>query len=208
MRRGLAAAATLLSLAYASTSRADEEPRLSGTQELGARLGWQTGIGDVSPGGLRVGGVYLYKLSSDSWSENGASVGFGSGDASCWYDRENALVCDHGVADGFTFQLTTGVRWYPNLGKKGAQPYARAGLGLAYVRFVDDFLTGIALPVHVGAGARFEITERVSVGGEALFELGPAIFGTDSGAAPADSESLGFEAYSSLVVLFTIDFKL
>src|SRR5262249_7768111 len=75
-----------------------------GDQGIGVDIGAAAG-GRVTPGGLRVSGHYLYQLSDQDWFDGTATFTFGSGTAACFRDRDNAFICEHGLADGDGFEV-------------------------------------------------------------------------------------------------------
>jgi hypothetical protein len=151
-------------------------------RELGASVGAAIGAGGVTPGGLRVSGQYLYQLSDLDWFDGGLGFTFGSGDAMCFRDRADALVCDHGAADGMAIDLFGGVRRFFG-GQDGFRPWVRPGVGVRMSRFGEDELTGFTVFVSAGGGVRARVAERVAIGGHAALELGGGYFGNDYGAA-------------------------
>jgi len=155
-------------------------------QSLGAALGLAAG-GRVTPGGLRVTGHYLYQLSAEDWFDGTASFTFGGGGAACFRDRMNDTVCDHGLADGGAIEITAAVRRI--FAARGTfRPFVRAGVGVALVRFGDDDLTGLAIPLHAGGGLRASVGEGVAIVAMAELTAGIGRFGQDLGAEP----QLGF----------------
>ena len=74
----------------------------------------------------------------------------------------------------------------------------RAGAVLSYLAFADDEVAGVGLGVQGGAGGRFRVANRVSVGGEALLGLGVGLY----------NEDLGTQPVGSLAVQFGIEFEL
>ena len=69
----------------------------------------------------------------------------------------DATICDHGLADGGTVELAANVRRI--FGRaRSVRPFARAGIGLAIVRFSDDDVTGLAIPLHLGGGVRASVS--------------------------------------------------
>jgi hypothetical protein len=165
-------------------------------QELGARAGLVSG-GRVTPGGLRVGGHYLYQLTDDDWFDGALLFTFGGGPASCFRDREDDVVCDHGRLEGFAGELAVGVRrFFPARG--GFLPYARVGAALRVVRFGDDDVTGLAAPLTGGAGIRIRVAPWVAVAAEAQLELGAGVF----------SRGLGLEPQAGLAVGSAVEFAL
>jgi len=159
-------------------------------QELGARLGLAIGS-RVTAGGLRVGGHYLYRLSDADWFDGAALFTFGGGGAACFRDRSDDIVCDHGRLDGFAGEVAVGVRRIFFDDPSGIRPFARAGIGLRVVHFGDDDVTGLAVPIIAGAGARLRVDERVAVGAEAQLELGAGLFSRGLGVAPQAALTLG-----------------
>lgn len=157
-------------------------PEDVGDQSVSAELGLAAG-GRVTPGGLRITGRYLYQLSVDDWFDGAASFTYGGGGAACFRDRTDATICDHGLADGGAVELSANVRrmFAPN----GAfRPFARAGIGLAIVRFSDDDVTGLAIPLHLGGGVRANVAPSIAVVAQADLELGFGHFGQGLGTEP------------------------
>lgn len=188
-RLSLALVATL-GVAAATDARAAEdtgEPAAAeddslGDQGIAAAAGMAVG-GRVTPGGLRVAGHYLYQLSSSDWFDGTAAFTFGGGGAACFRDRDNAFVCDHGVGDGSSVEVSAGVRRM--FGGQGAfRPFARAAIGIAYVRFSDDDLTGIAVPLHLGGGVRARVASGVALVGQGELLVGIGSFGRGLGGEP------------------------
>jgi hypothetical protein len=175
-------------------ARADPEPAatpdddLAARQELGLRVGLRMG-GRTTPGGLHVGGVLLYRLSEELWSESTAGFTFGGGEAACFRDRADDVVCDHGMLDGTGIAVATGLRWFVR-GRQGFAPYLHGTIGGEYVSFGDDDLRGVAVPVTAGAGARVRVNRGTAVGAGAALELGLARFGRHVGGEPQASLSV------------------
>ena len=167
---------------------------------LGARLGLQLGVGGATPGGLRVGGVYLHRLTDDWWFDGEAAFSFGGGGMECELSPPigEAPGCDHGLADGTGLQAIAGARWVIPRGADGFQPYARGGVGLGMASFGDDEVNGLALLAQIAGGGRFHVAERLAVGAEAALFLGPAFF----------SDDLGTLGYGGLVIQGVVEFEL
>jgi opacity protein-like surface antigen len=150
-----------------------------GDQDIAAQLGIAAGS-HLTPGGLRIAGHYLYQLSERDWFDGMAAFTFGSGRAACFHDRENALVCDHGLTDGTGVEVSASIRRM--FTAQGAfRPYARLGIGLGAVHFSDDAVTGVAIPIHAGGGVRVKVSPSVAVVGEAELSLGFGNFNHDIG---------------------------
>jgi hypothetical protein len=167
-----------------------------GDQGISAALGLATG-GRVTPGGLRIAGHYLYQMSAHDWFDGAASFTFGSGSAACFRDRQDALVCRHGLADGSGIEISAGVRRL--LAPQGAfRPFARVGLGLGLVRFADDDVSGVSIPLHGGGGVRVNVAPSIAVVAEAELELGFGGF----------NHGLAFEPQLGLAITAGAEFRL
>jgi hypothetical protein len=151
-------------------------------QGIGAEIGAAIG-GRVTPGGLRLAGTYLYQLSDQDYFDGGASFTYGGGSAGCFRDRMNNFVCDHGLASGGAVAVSASVRRFFG-GHDQFWPFARAGVGLGIVRYQDDSVTGLAIPVHVGGGVRAEVSDGVAIVGEGGFDLGFGVFNHSLGIQP------------------------
>jgi hypothetical protein len=153
-----------------------------GDQGIGATTGIAIG-GRVTPGGLRFTGHYLYQLAEQDWFDGTASFTFGGGSAACFRDRVDTFVCDHGLADGAAIEIAAGVRRM--FASQGAfRPFARVAVGVSYVRFSDDDVTGLVFPVHAGAGVRARVSPDVAIIALGEIALGFGRFGSGLGAEP------------------------
>jgi opacity protein-like surface antigen len=176
----------------AATSSDDEVADQAISAELGVAAG-----GRVTPGGLRIAGRYLYQLAEDDWFEGAASFTFGSGRAACFRDRQNLLVCSHGLAEGAGIELTASVRRL--FTPQGAfRPFARVGVGLGLVRFGDDDVSGFTIPAHAGGGLRVAVAPAISVVAEADLALGFGSF----------SHGLGNQLQFGLAITAGAEFRL
>ncbi len=198
---GMLAAATL----PAGPARADDDVEVDAGDddptdgevaelELGARIGLQAG-GGVTPGGFHIAGAYLQRMTAETWFDAEVSFVFGGGGQDCWFNRDVELVCAPGLVDGFAAQFAAGGRWFPTVTESGFVPYVRGGAALHIPHFGDDDLTGVALPLWIGAGGRYRVAERVAVTGELVLLGGPALYGRD----------LGLQPYGALLVQFGVD---
>lgn len=186
MRRGVIAA---VALAGAATGARAEEPAAETAEEarlpdqaLGGSIGVAAG-GRSTPGGVRVTGHYLYQLSDRDWFDGVASFTFGGGDPGCFRDRDDRLVCDHGLAAGGAIELAIGVRrMFAAQGRY--RPFARAAIGVGLARFGGDDVAGLAIPLHAGAGLRAHVADGVGIVALADVALGVAWFGRGLGAEP------------------------
>lgn len=149
----------------ASTLAADP-----GDQGVGAEVGIASG-GALTPGGLRVAGHYLYQLSQSDWFDGAAAFTFGADRAGCTTDGMPPLTCNHGFTDGDSVEISASVRRL--FAPQGAfRPFARAGVGIALVRFTADDVAGVAVPLHLGAGVRARVAPRVAVVAQGDLQLG------------------------------------
>jgi len=157
-----------------------------GDQAISAQVGLAAG-GRVTPGGLRLTGHYLYQLSERDWFDGAASFTFGSGAGACFRDRQDGVICRHGLTDGSGIEVVASIRHM--LPPRGAfRPFARAGLGFGLARFSGDDLSGFAVPLHGGGGLWVTITNAIAIVAEADLALGVGSFGRGLGAQP----QLGF----------------
>lgn len=198
MRSGLIAAiatATLVAAAGQASAQVGGEPpageqgqegsEQSGaeaTQELGARLGLAAG-GRTTPGGFYLAGSYLYRLTDADWLDHTVGFSFGGRGAACFRSRDDELLCDHGMFDGFALEAAVGVRHYFETDDR-FQPFVRGGVVLRGVFYTGDDLSGFAVPLWLGGGIRARVAERISVIGEASLRTGFGIFGRDLGLEP------------------------
>lgn len=167
-----------------------------GDQGISAELGLATG-GRVTPGGLRIEGHYLYRLSDRDWFDGAARFTFGSGRAACFRDRQDALVCSHGLADGSGVEISASIRRL--FAPQGAfRPFARAGLGLGLARFADDDVSGVTIPLHGGGGVRVTVAPSIAVVAEGDLALGFGGF----------SHGLGFEPQLGFGITVGAEFRL
>jgi len=151
-------------------------------QAIGGSIGFAGG-GRVTAGGLRISGHYLYQLTSSDWFDGTAAFTFGGGDAACFRDRSDALVCDHGLVDGFAAEVSANVRRF-FAGNGQYWPYAKVGIGAAIVRFASDDVTGFALPLHGGAGLRIGVADGIAIAAEAMLDIGIGRFNRGLGGEP------------------------
>src|SRR5262249_62341357 len=92
-RRSCRMRGSLLLVFVATTAAADEGPPV-GNQELGARVGVELNMAGVAPGGLRLDGVWLYRLTDRVWFDGRADFTIGGGGSNC-----SMGSCSHAVAD-------------------------------------------------------------------------------------------------------------
>ncbi|HEX3476774.1 MAG TPA: hypothetical protein VHT91_17225 [Kofleriaceae bacterium] len=153
-----------------------------GDQAISAELGVAAG-GRVTPGGLRIAGQYLYQLSDDDWFDGAASFTYGSASAACFRDRSDAVVCQHGLADGAGLELQATIRHV--LAPQGAfHPFVRLGVGLGVVRFGRDDVSGFTIPAHGGGGVRVAVAPGIAIVAEGDLVLGFGSFSRGLGSQP------------------------
>lgn len=163
----------------AGTEEGPDEDEI-GDQAIGADVG-VAGGGRLTPGGLRVAGHYLYQMSQSDWFDGTASFTHGGGEAQCFRDRMDTLQCGHGLTDGSSFEISANVRRV--FAPRGQfHPFARAGIGVALVRFSSDQLSGLAFPLHAGGGVRARVAPGIAVVAQADLQLGLGLFGRGLGA--------------------------
>lgn len=151
-------------------------------QGIGVSLGVAIG-GRVTPGGLRVIGSYLYRLSETDWFDGAAAFTIGSGAAECYRDRLDERVCDHGPVDGFGVDFVGAVRrnFTP---KKSFTPFARVGLAVRFIRFSGDQLAGLAIPLIGGGGVTVDLSPKIRLVAAGQLEIGGGLFSRGLGTAP------------------------
>ena len=164
----------------AAPADADAQPDSDmGDQDIAVHAGIATGS-HLTPGGLRIAGHYLYQLSDRDWFDGMAAFTFGSGQAACFHDRSDALVCDHGLTDGTGVEVSANIRRM--FTAQGAfRPYARLGIGIGGVHFGGDAVSGVAIPIHAGGGVRVKVSPAIAVVGEAELAFGFGNFNHDIG---------------------------
>jgi hypothetical protein len=166
---------------------ARQAPADMGDQAIGASLG-VAGGGRVTTGGLRIVGHYFYQLTDSDWFDGTASFTFGSGEPACFRDRMDTFLCDHSLVDGFSAEIAANVRRYLGTARASDDsaywPYAKLGVGASIVRFADDKVTGLGLPIHVGAGMRMSVSEDIAIAAEATLDVGIGIFNQRMGLEP------------------------
>jgi opacity protein-like surface antigen len=153
-----------------------------GDQAISAELGVAAG-GRVTPGGLRIAGQFLYQLSDEDWFDGAASFTYGSGAAACFRDRTDAVICNHGLADGVGVEVSATIRHM--LARQGSfHPYVRLGVGLGVVRFGNDDVSGFTIPAHGGGGIRVALAPSVAMIVEGDLVLGFGSFSRRIGSQP------------------------
>jgi hypothetical protein len=150
--------------------------------ELGGHMGVTTG-GGATAGGMRFGGVLLYRLSRLDWFEGVLDFTVGAGSAACFRDRAGEFLCNHGSVSGRSLEIGGGVRRFL-LPEEQFTPYAHVRVGARILSFPGDEVQGFAIPVVAGAGVRAQVSEFVTVGGGADLELGLGWFNHDLGVQP------------------------
>jgi len=190
MSRLIALAALAASTTLAAAQPAPSEPPSPsqssdddiGDQHIAAQLGLATGS-HVTPGGLRIAGHYLYQLSERDWFDGTAAFTIGSGGAQCFRDRENDLICDHGLTDGTGVEVSASIRRMFNA-QGQFRPFAKVGIGIGAVRFSDDDVSGLIVPLHGGGGVRVAIAPSIAVVVEGDLALGFGSFNHELGGQP------------------------
>jgi opacity protein-like surface antigen len=167
-----------------------------GDQAISAELGVAAG-GRVTPGGLRIAGQFLYQLSDEDWFDGAANFTFGSGAAACFRDRKNAVICNHGLADGVGVEVSTTIRHM--LARQGSfHPYVRLGVGIGVVRFGNDDVSGFTIPAHGGGGVRVALAPAIAMIVEGDVVLGFGSF----------SQGIGSQPQLGLAIAAGVEFRL
>lgn len=172
--------------AVSDRSSTGEEPT---SQILAGMLGVEIG-GRVSPGGLRVGGSYLYRLNERDWVDAGVGFTFGSGGAACFRDRDDDFLCDHGVASGFAGEVIAAIR-RQLAARDNFEPFVRVGVALRLIGFGADDVVGFGIPVLGSAGIRARVHPTLSIVATADLRVGWAFFNQDLGGEPNVSAAIG-----------------
>jgi hypothetical protein len=155
-------------------------------RELAAEIGIAAG-GRTTTGGLRFTGRLLYQLSSQDWFEGTANFTFGTGGAECFRDRDNVVVCEHGLLSGRSASVGGGIRRYFFANTKYT-PFARLAAAFGVSRFSTDELTGLTVTLHGGGGMRVAVANRIAVVVVGDVALGAGTFNRNVGTEP----QLGF----------------
>ncbi len=156
---------------------------------VGAELG-VTGGGRVTPGGMRIAGHFIYQLSDVDWFDGAAAFTYGGSEARCFRDRMDEFLCDHGFASGSSFEISASVRrMFAQSGN--FRPFARAGIGVALVRYSGDDVSGLAFPLHAGGGIRTRVMPGIAVVVQADVQLGLGLFGHGLGVEPQLGMTIG-----------------
>ncbi len=179
-----------------SEGPASAESKAKTTQVLGARLGMEAG-GRTSPGGLRLVGSYLYRLTDADWLDQSIGFGFGGRGAECFRDRADDLICDHGLFGGVSIDLAVGVRRYLG-GDANFRPYIRGGIAARGVFFSGDEVSGLSLPLWAGAGIRAQVAPAVNVVADAILKSGFGLF----------NRGLGLEPQATFELLAGVEFAI
>lgn len=160
----LVALLTLPALAPATRAAADvpDERQVA----LGAEVGAGAGSGGNTPGGMRLGGRYLYRMTDHDWFDSSVAFTFGAPATGCTRTPPDGMSCDHGLADGFSGDLSLGLR--RDLPGQGAfTPFVRGGVFGRVLRFAADDVSGAALGIDAGAGVAAVVREGLAVVGTA-----------------------------------------
>ena len=177
MRKHIVAMVSLLAAATPAAAEVDDEPQVA----LGAEVG-AAGGGGTTPGGMRLGGRYLYRMTDHDWFDGGVHFTFGTPANGCSRTPPDGMSCHHGVADGFSGDLSLGLR--RNLRGQGAfTPFVRGGVFGRVLRFAADDVTGAALGIDAGAGVAAAVREDLAIVGSAAGFVGRAWLGNGVGSA-------------------------
>lgn len=151
-------------------------------QGIGISAGVAIG-GRLTPGGLRITGSYLYRLSQQDWFDGAAAFTIGSGSGECFRDRAGERVCDHGPVDGFAVDFVGAVRRNFR-SQKSFAPFVRIGAAVRFVRFSGDQVAGLAIPLIGGGGVTIDLSPRMRLVAAGQLEIGGGLFSRGLGTAP------------------------
>ncbi len=160
---------SLVGLAPVGRVRADALAGRSGVVDddrqvaLAADVGLSGG-GVTTPGGLRFGGHYLYRLADHDWFDSGLAFTFGGrGDACAVTTMAGAgaaMPCTRDVTDGFAGDLSLGLRRELRP-RRGFTPWVRLAGFARVLRFND--VAGVAAGGELGLGVRAPINPQLAV---------------------------------------------
>lgn len=154
-----------------------DEPQVGFAAEIGAASG-----GSHTPGGLRLGGRYLYRLADRDWFDGGMAFIFGQPGAGCGRVPPDGMACSHGAVDGFAGDLTLGVR-RELPARRGFAPFVRGGGFARALRFAQDRVSGFGLGLELGGGIAAAVGRDLRVVAGAGVFGGTAWLGQDIGQA-------------------------
>ncbi|MCL4226300.1 MAG: hypothetical protein KJZ91_17690 [Myxococcales bacterium] len=162
-------------------SLTDDPPRVERAARAPAEVGLAAelglvGGGGATPGGMRVGGRYLYRMDDQVWFDAGVGFTFGAPTAGCGRTPPDAMSCDHGVASGFSGDLIVGLR-RDLRGQRGFVPFVHGGAFGRVLRFAADDVTGIGLGLEAGAGVARAVRGDVALRAGASAQAGRAWLG-------------------------------
>lgn len=149
---------------------------------LAADVGFSGG-GAATPGGLRVGGHYLYRLADHDWFDSSVAFTFGGRGDACTVTASRvfeapvvpeAIGCERAITDGFAADLVLGVRreLTPH---QGVTPFVRVAGFARALRFTD--VGGFAAGGQLGAGVRAPVHGQLALTAGADAFLGAAWLG-------------------------------
>ena len=146
---------------------------------LAADVGFSGG-GAATPGGLRVGGHYLYRLADHDWFDSSVAFTFGGRGDACTAVAARVLEapvvpapvgCERALTDGFAADVVLGVR-RELTPRQGVTPFVRVAGFARALRFTD--VGGFAVGGQLGAGVRAPVRGVLAVVAGADLFLGAA----------------------------------
>ena len=201
----IAALVTIVTLACASTARADPD------QGVSAALGFAGG-GGWTPGGFHLDAAYLLPLTPRDLVDVGFGLTLGAGGAACEQASALDYTCHHDLVQGQALAFQTGVRHRFGSEAAAAQPFARGGASIIAIRYPDDVVAtmtysmdspqptkgmrGIAIAAHAGGGLLLPTSRATTIVLAADFLVGLGGF-----AGNADGQTLlGFAVTAGVEV--------
>ncbi len=167
-------------------------------QEIGGALGFEAG-GRVSPGGLQLTGYHMFRLSDVDWLESSVAFTVGGAGGACFRDRQDVVICDHGLVNGLAGEVAIGIRRFlADYRQDRFIPFARVGVGARFVNFSTDEVRGVAIPAIIGGGVRARLTHQFALSAGATARAGIAFMNKGLGAQPHFTFSIQFAAEFAL----------
>ena len=119
------------------------------------------------------------------WFDGIASFTFGGGDAACFRDRIEHVHLRSRPRRRARRSRSPRTCAASSRGSGQFWPFARAGVGVGIVRFSDDDVTGLAIPLHAGGGVRAPVSPtRRDRRRRPSSTLGLGVFGQALGVEP------------------------
>jgi hypothetical protein len=151
--------------------------RLAGKNEISTQLGFQAGLGGMTPGGAKFFFDYARQLSSVVWLNVQVNPMFAATTARCVDRFGFTYDCGYIGGNGHAIDALVGVRLKFPLARAPIVPYAHVSGGVVGIfdRPFND--NGAAVVARFGGGFRYFVTPHIGLGAEMAFTLGGAFYG-------------------------------